>query len=249
LLKQHQKTWIGGLADAIKSDENHWERGFLVGCRLKTAAKNSLQRVTGEPAWRSIRDLAFQAFFGPESDDIVPFLKDPVMSGLRRLHWISPRVAARLLEEKVVPKLEGVVLGDEPDSWKGYERLGVSMLGVLYPFSASALANVPRSVSAFMIQHGDVKVSTAPAHVKTLIVLDAYSNPFGPPCSHRITLRRRGESFDSVEVALTKGRHSGAWDDVAPFLPRNGELRVVGEPDAAFKAAAAKYKGDVVWGR
>ncbi len=78
LLDLHGKQWLGELATVVLGGYV-FARGFLAECRIDNRHLDRVQKVAGNPAWATVRDLGGSALIGLH----------PVMKGLKRLSFAS----------------------------------------------------------------------------------------------------------------------------------------------------------------
>jgi uncharacterized protein (TIGR02996 family) len=103
LLKTHQKEWLQVFGGAFRLDDLHWERGFLSKAELKyTLPAREFQYLLDNPYLSTLSSLNVQT----DSRELLPFLRQPSLKGLKILKGLKGEDATILLNEGAFPRLE-----------------------------------------------------------------------------------------------------------------------------------------------
>jgi hypothetical protein len=97
LIRAHEKSWLGGLAAAVRKGTTVWERGVLVACTLddKTGV---VKRATGQAALVTVRRVGFHGRKFVEAEEMVRFFSHRVLANLRAVEYMQGFDMHRILE-------------------------------------------------------------------------------------------------------------------------------------------------------
>jgi hypothetical protein len=232
-------------AKSIAATDRLWEHGKLVGCTLKTGAKDAIRKTQGNEAWKTVRELGFDGRpFRPDPESIVPFLAEPVMANLRGLHSLEEKPLAVLLACKEPPQLDRLILHHGQAKWAPCDRFGMHTLGAAMSFESKSLADLPDCVTTFVAREGTVaawlpELNKAGRHLTRFEMW--WGCAYMPVEHYRIVLERTGKKFDRMEVTLRGG---GVAMELAGTPVRSfAQITVDGEPASPQTAKALARLG------